>query len=228
MVYLAEGMREAAKGLKAAVPPDAERAGAFETMADALTVLGESWQHPRDEEIDGALETLDRLADFAAQNDFQNYALLQQTLDAHPELGNNAELCRIAGLADLTPCCNYHGLDIGFAGKFAVPTTLRELAARFGFEGTFYGDPDRKLCSATAVSGGGGQDALFDALERGADVLITGEFSHEMYHAVRESGLAVLPLGHYASETYGVRAVLKDLLKTFPLEGEFIDLPTGL
>ena len=91
MVYLAEGMREAAKGLKAAVPPDAERAGAFETMADALTVLGESWQHPRDEEIDGALETLDRLADFAAQNDFQNYALLQQTLDAHPELENMLE-----------------------------------------------------------------------------------------------------------------------------------------
>ena len=149
-------------------------------------------------------------------------------LDAHPELGNNAELCRIAGLADLTPCCNYHGLDIGFAGKFAVPTTLRELAARFGFEGTFYGDPDRKLTTATAVSGGGGLDALCDAVDRGADVLITGEFSHEMYHAVKESGLAVLPLGHYASETYGVRAVLKDLLKTFPLEGEFIDLPTGL
>ena len=149
-------------------------------------------------------------------------------LDAHPELGNNAELCRIAGLTDLVPCCNYHGLDIGFAGKFAEPVTLGELAARFGFAGTFYGDPARKLSTATAVSGGGGQDALYDALDRGADVLITGEFSHEMYHAVKESGLAVLPLGHYASETYGIRAVLADLLRNFPLEGEFIDLPTGL
>ena len=61
-----------------------------------------------------------------------------------------------------------------------------------------------------------------------ADVLITGELSHEMYHNALENGVAVLALGHYASETCGVRAVLADLQKTFGLPGVFADIPTGL
>ena len=149
-------------------------------------------------------------------------------LDAHPELGNNACLARIAGLTDLTPCCSYHGLDIGFAGRFAEPTTLKSLAERFAFRGAFFGDPERELATAAVVSGGGGLDALYDAVDRRADVLVTGEFSHEMYHYATEAGLAILPLGHYASETHGVRAVLADLRREFDVSGGFIDIPTGL
>lgn len=149
-------------------------------------------------------------------------------LDAHPELGNNACLCDAAGIINRVPCCNYHGLNIGFAGDFAEPLSLQALFERFGKQGTILGDPDRMLRRAAVVSGGGGNDALDDAAARRADVLITGELSHEMYHNAMENDIAVLALGHYASETYGVRAVLQDLQKTFGLPGVFADIPTGL
>lgn len=149
-------------------------------------------------------------------------------LDAHPELGNNARLCDEAKIINRVPCCNYHGLNIGFAGDFAEPLSLQALFERFGNRGTILGDPDRMLRSAAVVSGGGGNDALDDAAARKADVLITGELSHEMYHNALENGVAVLALGHYASETCGVRAVLADLQKTFGLPGVFADIPTGL
>ncbi|MBQ7394579.1 MAG: Nif3-like dinuclear metal center hexameric protein [Lentisphaeria bacterium] len=149
-------------------------------------------------------------------------------LDAHPELGNNAQLCGEAGIIDKVPCCNYHGLNIGFAGNFAGPLTLKELAERLGGAHTMLGDPARLLKSAAVVSGGGGNDALDDAVSRNADVLITGELSHEMFHSAQENDIAVLALGHYASETRGVRAVLKDLQNNFDLPGSFADIPTGL
>ena len=149
-------------------------------------------------------------------------------LDAHPELGNNAQLCGEAGIIDKVPCCNYHGLNIGFAGNFAGPLTLKELAEKMGGAHALVGDPDRLLRSAAVVSGGGGNDALDDAVSRNADVLITGELSHEMFHSAQENDIAVLALGHYASETRGVRAVLKDLQNNFDLPGVFADIPTGL
>lgn len=149
-------------------------------------------------------------------------------LDAHPELGNNACLCNEAGIVNRVPCCSYHGLNIGFAGEFAEPLTLKMLAAKMGGAHSLIGDPEKVLRSAAIVSGGGGNDALDDAVMRKADVLITGELTHEMYHSALENNMTVLALGHYASETRGVRAVLADLQKTFALPGEFIDIPTGL
>ena len=170
--------------------------------------------------------TAERLK-FLFQHNISLYAC-HLPLDAHPELGNNARLCDEAGIITRIPCCNYHGLNIGFAGEFAQPLTLKELAEKMGGAHALVGDPARVLRSAAVVSGGGGNDALDDAVMRKADVLITGELGHEMYHSALENDIAVLALGHYASETHGVRTVLADLQKTFALPGEFIDIPTGL
>ncbi len=150
-------------------------------------------------------------------------------LDAHPVLGNNAELCRLAGIAEKIPCCNYRGVNIGFAGKLREPVTLGGLAMRFGVPpAACFGDAGQTVRTAAAGSGGGGLEALHDAAERGADVLITGEFTHEMFHFAEESGVKVIALGHYASEVWGVRALLADLRRKFGLEGSFVDIPTGL
>jgi dinuclear metal center YbgI/SA1388 family protein len=149
-------------------------------------------------------------------------------LDAHPELGNNACLCDEAGIVNRVPCCSYHGLNIGFAGEFSEPLTLDRLAAKMGGALALIGDPEKVLRSAAIVSGGGGNDALDDAVMRKADVLITGELTHEMYHSALENNIAVLALGHYASETRGVRAVLADLQRRFAMQGEFVNIPTGL
>lgn len=153
-------------------------------------------------------------------------------LDAHPELGNNAELCRLIELADRTPYCEYDGVLIGFAGR---PTRLEpygELAARLGTalqcEAKLYGDRARIARRIAVVSGGGGMDALEQAAALGADLLVTGEMTHVMAPIARELNVAVIALGHYASETVGPRAVMEEVRRKFGIETEFIDLPTGL
>lgn len=71
-------------------------------------------------------------------------------------------------------------------------------------------------------------DALEQAAAAGADLLVTGELEHIMYHPAFELGIPVLALGHYATETLGPKAVMEHLARKFGLACEFADLPTGL
>ncbi len=152
-------------------------------------------------------------------------------LDAHPQSGNNAELCRIANMHDLVPFCRYDGGDIGFIGTLERSMTAAELAAVYekalpAKAGIF--DPaGRKVRKIAVVSGGGGIDALLSASAAGADLLLTGEFDQMMYYPALENNMPVIYLGHYASETTGVKAILSEI-KKLGIDGEFIDLPTGL
>lgn len=154
-------------------------------------------------------------------------------LDAHVELGNNAELARLAGAQYPTPACDYHGMRIGIVGSLPQAPAVTELAALYESllhtrAAVFAPEAPRCCKRALFVSGGGGNEALSAALAEKADVLVTGEFQHQMYHEAREMGMAVIALGHYASETLGVKAVLRRLEAAFGLETEFINLPTGL
>lgn len=153
-------------------------------------------------------------------------------LDAHPSLGNNAVLCSLADVTkDVKPCFHYDGVDIGFCGKFSKEISFGELTGKLenalNCRATVLGDPAKLLTSAAVVSGGGGMEALMDAKARNCDVLITGELDHVMYHYAIEADVAVLALGHYASETTGVRALMGAVSKRFPVETIFADIPTG-
>ena len=76
----------------------------------------------------------------------------------------------------------------------------------------------------TVVSGGGGMDALFAAIDNGSQLLVTGEMEHIMYHPALENGIAVIALGHYSSETTGPRAICELVKERFGIETEFIDI----
>jgi putative NIF3 family GTP cyclohydrolase 1 type 2 len=78
-----------------------------------------------------------------------------------------------------------------------------------------------------AIVTGAGADWLDEAVESGADALVIGEGKHRLYHEAREAGLNVYLAGHYATETFGVRA-LQDLAAEWGLETAFVDHPTGL
>ena len=153
-------------------------------------------------------------------------------LDAAPEFGNNAVLAKLVDLRDLSPFFRYDGVDIGFCGVLPAPRKLGELRAffeaRFGVTARCLGAPERECRKVAVVSGGGGLGSLEEAAARGADLLLTGELDHTMYHPALESGVAVLALGHYASETTGPRALMELVGEKFGMEVEFIDLPTGL
>ena len=168
------------------------------------------------------------------QRDLSLYAV-HLPLDAHELLGHNACLCRISGVRNVEKFCPYHGMMIGWYGELAAPEVPAVIGQRLAEalisppEVRIYGsDITRPVKRVGAVSGGGGFDAVDSALANNLDLLITGEMSHEIYNLVMESGLTVIALGHYASETIGVAAVKEWVERELGIPGVWIDLPTGL
>jgi len=85
--------------------------------------------------------------------------------------------------------------------------------------------PDR--IGRVAVVTGSGVDWLDEAVEADADALITGEGKQQVYHDAREAGITVFLAGHYATETFGVRA-LQTLSEGWGLDTTYVSHPTGL
>jgi len=150
-------------------------------------------------------------------------------LDLHPEFGNNIVLANALKLTSIKPFGTYHGNFIGYEGILPKPWTIQELGAacRRSLGGTFSALPfGKKKIRTVAIVSGGGSDAIPEAIDKKVDGFITGEPSHWNHHSAFEGKLNVLYLGHYHSETPGVKAVGKDLAKKFDVEAVFIDEPT--
>ncbi len=152
-------------------------------------------------------------------------------LDAHPEYGNNAVLARMLDLSGIRPFGTYKGVTLGFRGILEPPASLDEIARRILPDGSRpravlpFG-PER--VSSAAVVSGGAPHELFEAVEAGLDLYITGEPSHSVYHAAQEAGINFLAAGHYATEVWGVRAVSEKLARETGVETVFVEVPTGL
>ncbi len=150
-------------------------------------------------------------------------------LDAHPKLGNNAQLCAALGLKRLRPFFESHGQNIGFQSNEAI---LRdELASRLARATgrrplVIPGGP--KVCRRIGVVTGGAGGDLEMAADEGADTFITGEGPHWTYALAEELGINVLYGGHYATETFGVKALAGHLSQKFRVPWAFLDHPTGL
>ena len=143
------------------------------------------------------------------EHDLALYAL-HLPLDCHPTLGNNAGLADALDLAERAPFGEYRGVPIGIQGRLPEPLSLAEAAGRlFGGEHNCLAvlpfGPER-IDRVALVSGGGTRD-LDAAIAAGADLFVTGDASHENYHAALEAGIHVVSGGHYLSEVFGVRSV---------------------
>jgi len=150
-------------------------------------------------------------------------------LDAHPRLGNNAQLCAALGLGKLKPFYLTHGQTIGFQtrAKFSRAELAARLARATGAKPRVIpGGPE--ICRRIGVVNGGAGDGLKQAAAEGVDTFITGEGPHWTYALAEELGVNVLYGGHYATETFGVKALAAHLARTFKLPAIFIDHPTGL
>ncbi|OGV51792.1 MAG: Nif3-like dinuclear metal center hexameric protein [Lentisphaerae bacterium GWF2_44_16] len=164
------------------------------------------------------------------QNGISLYAV-HLPLDAHPKYGNNAVLSDIIGLKDREMFFEYSNVKIGIMGKIPKPMTATQVGklydARLNSKHVMYGDPERKVSRIGIVSGGAAS-AVNEAANLGLDCFVTGEVGHSSSHVIKESGIPVISLGHYCSETTGVAAVMKLLQNKFKIDCEFIDIPTGL
>lgn len=150
-------------------------------------------------------------------------------LDCHPKLGNNAQLAADLGLKKPKTFFYEKGRDIGL--QFTAKTTRKQLIQNLeksvgGRITLLPGGP--ATCQKIGIVTGGAGSQLTKAAAEGVDTFITGEGPHHTFALAEEVGINVLYAGHYATETFGVKALSDHLARKFKLTWEFLDHPTGL
>ena len=146
-------------------------------------------------------------------------------LDLHVELGNNAMLARLMGIADGQPLDPLDTNTPVFVGHLTTPMTLPQLAdvlhERLGREPMVIGE---RTVSSVAWCTGAGQGYIDAAADWGADAFVTGEVSEQTVHIARERAIGFIAAGHHATERYGVQAVGERVAEALDLSHEFIDV----
>jgi len=146
-------------------------------------------------------------------------------LDAHPELGNNAQLGAKLGLvAD----ARFGEQDLGFAGPaqgVASLDALAVLAARELGRAPLVLPGDGRPLARIGWCTGGAQGYFEAAIAAGVDAFVTGEVSEPQAHLARETGVAFLACGHHATECFGAPAVAAQVAGQFGLDHRFIEIP---
>jgi dinuclear metal center YbgI/SA1388 family protein len=148
-------------------------------------------------------------------------------LDAHPELGNNAQLGRRLGLA---ADARFGEQDLGFIGSRAdggafasTQELVNHVEAALGRRATAVPGADRPL-RRIAWCTGGAQGYFESAIAAGADAFLTGEISEPQAHYARECGVSFIACGHHATERYGAPAVAAHVAAELGLDHQFIEI----
>jgi len=156
-------------------------------------------------------------------------------LDLHPTLGNNAIMARTLELTPSAGFAHFQSVAIGVMGDADVETSTLAarcdaLARREGGRLVALGvTPHRRTRRwALCTGAGASSDTLHEASSAGVDTLIVGEGPHHTAVEASELGIAVLYVGHYATETFGVRALGEEIERTFGIPWSFVPAPTGL
>lgn len=196
---------------------------AVEARADAVLVHHGYFWKGEDARVTGMKKR--RLATLLA-NDL-NLIAYHLPLDAHPDLGNNAQLAQRLGLVLTGPLDPREKRSVGNTGELAAPETAGRFAARVGSllgrEVFHVGDPSA-LIRTIGWCTGAAQGYIGQAVEAGVDLYLTGEVSEQTVHVAREAGIQFLACGHHATERYGVQAVGDWLATRFGIEHRYIDI----
>ena len=160
---------------------------------------------------------------FLLKNDL-NLVAYHLPLDAHPTLGNNAQLGKVLGIE----VAGYSGdLNIIAYGDLDKPITLYEfvkkMEAKLQRTPLVIGDL-QKMVRKIAWCTGAAQGYIDAAIELGVDVYISGEISEQITHQSVESGVSYISAGHHVTERYGVQALGEHLADKFNIKHEFIDI----
>jgi len=150
-------------------------------------------------------------------------------LDLHPEIGNNVLLASSLQLPHPEPFFFYKGRQIGCATRVSLnrQEIVQRLRKILGSDiWTCLSGPEI-VKRIGIVTGGAGAD-LEQAVKEGVDTFITGEGPHHTFALAEELGINLIYGGHYATETFGVRALAEMAAKNFELSWKFLDHPSGL
>jgi dinuclear metal center YbgI/SA1388 family protein len=150
-------------------------------------------------------------------------------LDVHPQWGNNAQLASRLGMQASEPFFDWKGIHLGVCQQMDLSLAELRSAVEHAVEGPVH------LCSAGGdcagkvgvITGGAGSEVAAVAAS-GIDTFVTGEGPHWSYSLAEELGINVIYAGHYATETFGVRALTGHLQEKFGVDTGFVQHPTGL
>ncbi len=152
-------------------------------------------------------------------------------LDGHAEVGNAFELGRFLGLEKLEGFCPFNGMPIGARGVFRAPLAIDAVAQKLATLSPKvpltlpFGKRDIRR---VGIVTGSGSSALPLIAAEGLDLLVSGEAKQESYHLAKDLEVSAIFAGHYATETFGVRALERRLKKDFDIQTLFIDEDTGI
>lgn len=150
-------------------------------------------------------------------------------LDVHPRHGNNAQLAAALGLRRTTPFFPWKGIQLGVCATVSMTRETLVQRCETALGGPLHlcpGGP-AKIRGLGIITGGAGSE-IAAAAAAGIDTFLTGEGPHWSYTAAEELGVNLLYGGHYATETFGVKAVAAWLSARTRLPWSFLDHPTGL
>ncbi len=188
--------------------------------ADALLVHHGLFWRGQDGRLNGWLKR--RVAALLA-SDLSLFAY-HLPLDAHPEVGNNAQL---GAKLKFSVEGRFGEQQLGFIGRPPQPLSGAALAAltqyRLG-RAPVVVEGDGRSIQRVAWCTGGAQGYFEAAIAAGADAYLTGEISEPQAHIARETGVAFYACGHHATERFGAPALGEHLAQLFGLEHEFIDI----
>lgn len=149
-------------------------------------------------------------------------------LDAHKEIGNNAQLAKILGLQVTGELEANEKINIGLVGELDQAHDGGSLAEHIGLclgrAPLHIASRSNQKIKKVAWVTGGAQNWFEYAARAGCDAFISGEVSEQTFHMAKELDIHYFAAGHHATERYGVQALGKHLAEKFELEYEFIDI----
>ena len=150
-------------------------------------------------------------------------------LDVHPLVGNNAQLAAALGLETTEPFLEAKGQLVGLkaTAQIARDDLVRRLENSLGSLVKAFAHGPAQTERIGVVTGGAGSE-IYAVAREGVDTFVTGEAPHWAAVAADELGINLLLGGHYATETFGVKALAGHLSERFGLPWKFVDAPTGL
>jgi len=148
-------------------------------------------------------------------------------LDAHPELGNNAQLARVLGLETEGRFGNDGGMRLGHYGRLSRP--LDAAAFCEYLESSLGRSPQHIAGKVPQIERigwctGAAQSYIEAAAGLGLDAFISGEISEQTVHVARETGIHYFAAGHHATERFGACALGEHLATRFQIPHDFINI----
>ncbi|HUD46466.1 MAG TPA: Nif3-like dinuclear metal center hexameric protein [Candidatus Baltobacteraceae bacterium] len=137
--------------------------------------------------------------------------------------------CQALGFKNLKPFFLEKGRAIGWQTLARISRqNLAEKLAKILGRAPLLLPGGGERCERIGIVTGGAGTGLKIAAQEGVDAFITGEGPHWTYALAEDLGLNVFYGGHYATETFGVKALSAELSRTFRIPWTFLDHPTGL